>query len=232
MKKLKISLLALSVLAGGMMGASAAAAAKTTYVLSANFALMSWTDGTAKPTAIKTSDVIAALVGATVIETNTVVTTNTPPTTNTVVTTNTLPAFSSHAKLILKKDLTSTNNSGDEFFVRDGTGKNVTDTDVSGFFSVTNTASAKVVAASGKSAIERELVAFEFNAPPATSSAGSGKLSLVLGGFAQSTKGTVPGTTELLIKSLQATVAGTPAGNTNNNVVIQGKFSLVGGKLE
>src|SRR5215471_1991771 len=109
MKRAKVSLLALSVLAGGVLMASAAAAPKTNYVLNANVALTSWADGESKATKIDDKAIINALSGATFPITIIVINTNVvPPTTNTV-TTNKVFTFSTKAKLLITKNLADTN---------------------------------------------------------------------------------------------------------------------------
>jgi hypothetical protein len=228
MKNVKVILLALSVLAGRVLVASAAAtnaAPKTTYVLNANIALQSWANGQNKATRIDNKAVIQELNGTTILSTNTVITTNVPPQTNQVVVTN-LAAFSKNAKLLIKKNLGATN---EQFVVRDGTGKNTVDTDVSQFFTKTNTATAVFTPANGNSETDRSILILVFSPSGTSSNAGFN-----VSGFSQENKGKVPGTTGLQTKTLNATVAGTPGATpgTNATTVLTGKYSENGGHLE
>ena len=217
MKNVKMSLLALSVLAGGVLVAPAAAtnaAPKTNYVLNANVALQSWANGENKATRVDNKAVISMLSGLTV--------------TNTSGTNTTLPNFSSKAKLLIVKNLGAT-NSAEKFVVRDGTGKNTVDSDVSQFFTETNLATAVFTPTSGNSETDRSILNLIFSPSGTNSNAGFN-----VSGFSQENKGKVSGATGLQTKTLNATVAGTPGPTvgTNATTVLTGKYSENGGHLE
>jgi hypothetical protein len=217
MKNVKVILLALSVLAGGVLVASAAAtnaAPKTNYVLNANFALQSWANGENKATRVDNKAVISMLSGLTA--------------TNTSGTNTTLPNFSGKAKLLIIKSLGATNGA-EQFVVRDGTGKNTTNTDVSQFFTETNLATSVFTPPSGNSETDRSILNLTFSPSGTNSNAGFN-----VSGFSQENKGKVSGATGLQTKTLNATVAGTPGPTvgTNATTVLTGKYSENGGHLE
>ena len=217
MKNVKVCLLALSVLAGGVLVASAAAtnaAPKTNYVLNANFALQSWANGQNRATRIDNRAVISMLGGLTV--------------TNTSGTNTTLPTFSNRARLLVVRNLGDT-NMVDHFVVQDGTGKNTSNFDVSQFFTETNTATATFTPANGNSETDRNLLSLIFSPAGTNSNAGFN-----VQGFSQVNKGRVAGATGLQTRTLNATVAGTPGATpgTNATTVLTGRYSLNGGRLQ